>query len=93
MKTYLSNPIKRPKFEHKSLNSSGKELYLKAGKGYATTSLSCTNKMNRQIYQGIERTLLNQFIVSPIKLTGLINYIVLITFTKRFVFILKELFR
>jgi hypothetical protein len=47
MKTYLSNPIKRPKFEHKSLNSSGKELYLKAGKGYATTSLSCTNKMNR----------------------------------------------
>ncbi|CAF0805110.1 unnamed protein product [Rotaria sordida] len=69
---YLSDPIKRPKFEHKSLNSSGEELYLKPGKGYATTSLSCTNKINRWIYQGIEGTLLNQFIISPINLTSLI---------------------
>jgi hypothetical protein len=69
---YLSDPIKRPKFEHKSLNSSGEEeLYLKPGKGYQTTSLSCTNKINRWIYQGIEGTLLNQFIISPIKLSGL----------------------
>jgi hypothetical protein len=29
------------------MKTSGKELYLKAGKGYATISLSCTNKMNR----------------------------------------------
>jgi tRNA-specific adenosine deaminase 1 len=50
---YLSDPIKRPKFEHKSLNSSGdEELYLKPGKGYQTTSLSCTNKINRWICQG-----------------------------------------
>jgi hypothetical protein len=45
---YLSDPIKRSKFEHKSLNSSNdEELYLKPGKGYQTTSLSCTNKINR----------------------------------------------
>jgi hypothetical protein len=70
---YLSDPIKRPKFEHKSLNSSGEEqLYLKPGKGYQTTSLSCTNKINRWIYQGIEGSLLNQLITSPIKLSGLI---------------------
>lgn len=51
---YLSDPIKRPKFEHKSLNSTGEqELYLKPGKGFATTSLSCTNKINRWIYQGL----------------------------------------
>jgi hypothetical protein len=69
---FLSDPIKRPKFEHKSINSSSDELYLKPGKGYQTTSLSCTNKINRWIYQGIEGSLLNQLIISPIKLTGLI---------------------
>ncbi|CAF1065162.1 unnamed protein product [Adineta steineri] len=69
---YVSDPIKRPKFEHKSLNASGEELYLKPGKGFQTTSLSCTNKINRWIYQGIEGTLLNQLILSPIKLSGLI---------------------
>ncbi|CAF4852921.1 unnamed protein product [Rotaria sp. Silwood1] len=72
---YLSDPIKRPKFEHKSLNSNQQQqqqLYLKPGKGHPTTSLSCTNKINRWIYQGIEGTLLNQIILSPIQLTGLI---------------------
>ncbi|UJR11702.1 hypothetical protein I4U23_015883 [Adineta vaga] len=71
---YLSDPVKRPKFEHKSLNSSDEEeqLYLKPGKGFQTTSLSCTNKINRWIYQGLEGSLLNQFINSPIKLSGLI---------------------
>ncbi|CAF1941766.1 unnamed protein product [Rotaria magnacalcarata] len=69
---YLSDPIKRPKLEHKNLNSIGEELYLKPGKGYATTSLSCTNKINRWIYQGLEGNLLNQLIISSIKLTGLI---------------------
>lgn len=70
---FLSDPIKRPKFEHKLINSSsGDELYLKPGKGYQTTSLSCTNKINRWIYQGLEGSLLNQIIISPIKLTGLI---------------------
>jgi hypothetical protein len=71
---YLSDPIKRPKFEHKSLNSSsdGDELYLKPGKGYQTTSLSCTNKINRWIYQGIEGSLLNQIITTPIRLSALI---------------------
>ena len=49
---FLSDPIKRPKFARKSLNSSGEELYLKAGKEYETTSLSCTNKINQWIYQG-----------------------------------------
>lgn len=50
---HLSDPIKRPKFEHKIINSNGKEeLYLKPGKGFQTTSLSCTNKINRWIYQG-----------------------------------------
>ena len=33
-------------------HTSREELYLKAGKGYETTSLSCTNKINRWIYQG-----------------------------------------
>ncbi len=71
---YLSDPIKRPIFEHKSLNSSSEEeqLYLKPGKGYQTKSLSCTNKINRWIYQGLKGSLLNQFIISPVKLSGLI---------------------
>ncbi|CAF3591820.1 unnamed protein product, partial [Rotaria sp. Silwood2] len=71
---FLADPLKRPKFEHKSLNSNQieKQLYLKPGKGHPTTSLSCTNKINRWIYQGIEGTLLNQFIEKPIQLTGLI---------------------
>jgi tRNA-specific adenosine deaminase 1 len=67
---YLSDPIKRPKLEHKSINST--ELYLKPGKGYQTTSLSCTNKINRWIYQGIEGCLLNQIITTPIRLSALI---------------------
>jgi tRNA-specific adenosine deaminase 1 len=50
---FLSDPIKRPKFEHKYINSSNDELYLKPGKGYQTTSLSCTNKINRWIFQGL----------------------------------------
>ncbi len=58
---YLSDPIKRLKFQHKSLNSSGDELYLKPGKGYQTTSLSCTNKINRWIYQGFIRNHLHNF--------------------------------
>ncbi|CAF1370269.1 unnamed protein product [Adineta ricciae] len=71
---YLSDPVKRPKFEHKSLNSSNEQeqLYLKPGKGSQTTSLSCTNKINRWIYQGLEGSLLNQFIISPVKLSGLV---------------------
>ncbi|CAF0789358.1 unnamed protein product [Adineta ricciae] len=71
---YLSDPVKRPKFEHKSLNLSNEQeqLYLKPGKGYQTTSLSCTNKINRWIYQGLEGSLLNQFIISPVKLSGLV---------------------
>ncbi len=71
---YLSDPIKRPKFEHKSLNSSSEEeqLYLKPGKGYQTKSLSCTNKINRWIYQGLKGSLLNQFIISPVKFSSLV---------------------
>ena len=48
----LDDPIKRPKLEHKLLHSLGKELVLKPGKGSPTSSLSCTNKINRWIYQG-----------------------------------------
>ncbi|CAF4667114.1 unnamed protein product, partial [Rotaria magnacalcarata] len=48
------------------------EFYLKPGKGLATTSLSCTNKINRWLYQGIEGTLLNQLIQTPMQLTRLI---------------------
>ena len=80
--------IKRPKLEHKLISSAGQELLLKPGKGSPTSSLSCTNKINRWIYQGlplfsscrnriltclgIEGSLLNQLIRSPICLSGLI---------------------
>lgn len=70
---YLSDPIKRPKFEHKSLNSSNEiELYFKPGKGFQTTSLSCTNKINRWIYQGLQGSLLDQIIIKPIRISSLI---------------------
>ena len=86
----LSDPVKRPRLEHKTLSSSGNQLYLKPGKGSPTSSLSCTNKINRWIHQGqsldldhfvpdsdlfavgLEGTLLNQLIKSPIRLSGLI---------------------
>ncbi|CAF1444390.1 unnamed protein product, partial [Rotaria magnacalcarata] len=48
------------------------EFCLKSGKGLATTSLSCTNKINRWLYQGIEGTLLNQLIQTPMQLNSLI---------------------
>ena len=84
----IDDPIKRPKLEHKLISSTGKELLLKPGKGSPTSSLSCTNKINRWIYQGlslfsscgncissclgVEGSLLNQLIRSPIRLSGLI---------------------
>ena len=67
---YLSDPVKRPKFEHKSLNDT--DLYLKPGKGFQTTSLSCTNKINRWISQGLQGSLLDQILIKPIELSGLI---------------------
>ena len=69
---FVSDPMKRPKFDHKSLHSSNDELYLKPGKGFETTSLSCTNKINRWIYQGLQGSLLDQIIPSPIHLSTLI---------------------
>ena len=66
---FLSDPIKRPKLEHKSLNSS---LYFKPGKGHQTTSLSCSNKINRWICQGLQGSLLDQIIIKPIRLSSLI---------------------
>lgn len=50
--THVADPVKRPKLDHKSLLSVDGDLFLKPGKGSATTSLSCTNKINRWIYQG-----------------------------------------
>ncbi|CAF4793863.1 unnamed protein product, partial [Rotaria magnacalcarata] len=50
------------------------EFYLKPGKGLATTSLSCTNKINRWLYQGIEGTLLNQLIQTPMQLPNHFEY-------------------
>ncbi|CAF4753537.1 unnamed protein product [Rotaria sp. Silwood1] len=43
-----------------------------SGKDYPTTSISCTNKINQWIYQGTDATLLNQLIILPIQLWGLI---------------------
>jgi hypothetical protein len=84
----IDDPIERPKLEHKLISSAGQELLLKPGKGSPTSSLSCTNKINRWIYQGlplfsscrnristclgIEGSLLNQLIRSPIRVSGLI---------------------
>ena len=84
----IDDPIKRPKLEHKWISSAGQELLLKPGKGSPMSSLSCTNKINRWISQGlplfsscrnristclgIEGSLLNQLIRSPIRLSGLI---------------------
>ena len=71
---FLSDPTKRRKFEHKSLHESNDELYLKPGKGFQTTSLSCTNKINRWISQGLQGSLIDQIIPSPIQLSAcLIN--------------------
>ena len=67
---FQSDPIKRPKFEHKSLHGSNDELYLKPGKGFQTTNLSCTNKINRWICQGFQGSLLDQIIPSPIRLSA-----------------------
>ena len=67
---YLSDPTKRPKVEHKSLNNS--DPYLKPNKGFQTTSLSCTNKINRWIAQGLQGSLLDQIIIKPIQLTSVI---------------------
>ena len=49
---HVADPIKRPRLEHKSLHSVDADLFLKPGKGSATTSLSCTNKIKRWISQG-----------------------------------------
>lgn len=68
---FQSNPMKRVKLDHKSLHSSNDELYLKPGKGFQTTSLSCTNKINRWIYQGLQGSLLQQFISLPIQISTL----------------------
>ena len=84
----IDDPIKRPKLEHKLISPSGQELLLKPGIGSPTSSLFRTNKINRWIYQdlplfsscrnristclGIEGSLLNQLIRSPIRLSGLI---------------------
>ena len=53
--SHRSNPMKKPKFEHKILKSeeTDEELFLKPGKGSATQSLSCTDKIKRWIFQGL----------------------------------------